>query len=912
LVALCLTPSLARADFGIQSFSAAPLNREGQVEERAGAHPYEFKVHVGMNLHQGGEEAPEGTLRTVVVDLPPGMVGNPLAVPRCTRAEFEGVHPDCPANTQVGFARLKVSTFGEETVVSPVWNLVPPVGSPVSLGVSLDNINGFLEASLRTGEDYGATVSDLTIPTGVPIQAVDVSIWGVPSDQSHNPERWCREGIVLIEGGCKSESRSLPFLTLPTSCTGPLKTTVHVESLQQPGLVISKSVESTDQEGEPAGLRDCEAPPFSPAVVVQPQSATTDSPTGLHVNFHIPQSEDPQGVATSNLRDTDLTLPAGLTVNPSAASGLAACTPAQVGLDQPGPAACPAASKVGAVTVRTPLVDHPLAGTVYLAAQGANPFGSLLALYIAVEDPLTGVIVKQAVELRPDPQTGQLRAATAELPQLPFEDLEFDFSGGPRAPLTTPLSCGSFTATASLAPWSRPDSPVNRTSSFQISSAAAGEPCPASAAAAPTALSFQAGTVSPIAGSYSPLVAKFSRANGSQPLAALNLTLPPGLTARFAGMQECTAAQLARAEARSGLGEGALEQKSPSCPPGSEVGIVNVGAGSGSPYYVQGHVYLAGPYRGAPLSLVIVTPALAGPFDLGTVVVRAALYVDEATAQGTVRSDPIPSTLFGIPLQVRSVAVDASRERFTLNPTSCDPMAIAAQALTPFAVAALSQRFQVGACTALPYAPKLALRFKGPAKRTAHPRVIATLTTKPGEANTSFAQVKLPRAAFLDNAHIGNVCTRVQFAAGAGNGAECPADSVYGRAAATTPLLDHPLTGNVYLRTNPAHKLPDLLLAFSGPPNQPIKFVLAGKTDSVKGALRNTFEYAPDVPVSKFRLELFGGKKGLVILSSGLCANHNASLKFRAHNGKEYTAHPKVVASCPDHSGSKAGHRGSK
>jgi hypothetical protein len=889
----------AHAAFGVKALSAVALNEDGSVDQLAGSHPFQYTVNFEMNQDSGGN--PEGTLRDIVVDLPPGLVGNPLSLPRCTGASFEGTIPLCPGNTQVGTVTAKLA--GAPSLTFPIFNLMPRTGRIANLGTSLFGTSALLEASLRPS-DYGVSVTDITVPTDKEIQFLSATIWGVPAAQAHDSARECVLPSKVIIKGCSSDAAPLSFLSLPTSCTGPLVTSVSIDSVQEPNVFRSKSRESIGSAGAPEGLNSCERPPFEPKVTAQPDSAMADSPSGLHVSLEIPQNvEVGQQVATAHLRDAILALPTGLTVNPSAADGLTGCAlQGPEGINLPGapepaaaePAKCPPSSKVGTVRIETPAVDHPLPGAVYLARQGENPFGSLIALYIAVDDPQTGAVVKIAGQVEPDAATGQLTATFERNPQLPFEHLDFDFFGGSRATLTTPSTCGTYKTLADLTPWTAPEGAAAHPSDvFQISAGPLGGPCATTEAAAPNAPDFEAGTTIPIAGTYSPFLAKLSRANGTQPITALNLTLPTGLTARFAGLQACSAAQIAAAQTRNALGEGALEKAGPSCPLGSEVGLVNVGAGSGSPFYVQGHIYLAGPYKGAPLSLAIITPAVAGPFDLGTVVVRAALYVDQTTAQGTVRSDPIPSMLYGIPLQVRSVAVDASADRFTLNPTSCDAKAIAAEALTPFALAPLTERFQVGGCAGLSYAPKLALHFKGSSKRRAHPKVIATLTAKPGEANTAFTQVKLPRAAFLDNAHIGAVCTRVQFAAEA-----CPAGSIYGRAEAITPLLGYPLTGTVYLRTNPAHKLPDLVVAFRGPSSQPIKFELVGKTDSVNGALRNTFETAPDVPVTKFRLELFGGKRGLVILSSGLCRHRTASVRFKGHNGKEYTANPEVKASC--------------
>ena len=428
----------------------------------------------------------------------------------------------------------------------------------------------------------------------------------------------------------------------------------------------------------------------------------------------------------------------------------------------------------------------------------------------------------------------------------------------------------------------------------------------------PNAPSFEAGTTTPLAGAYSPFVLKLSRENGSQQIHALNVTLPPGLTGKLAGLKECSDAQIAVAERRKTAGEGALEKADPSCPQTSEIGVVTVGAGSGTPLFVQGHAYLAGPYKGAPLSMVIVTPAVAGPFDLGTVVVRAALYVNESSAQISVKSDPIPSILEGIPLDVRSIAVQINRNQFTLNPTSCEPMSLTGEALSPIGTASLSQRFQVGGCNGLEFQPTLKLLFSGQTKRTGNPAVKGVLTQPKGEnANVAGVTVLLPRGMLIDNSHINNPCTRVQFNSTPVPGGGCPSKSILGSAKVWTPLLEAPESGNVYFRSNGGErKLPDLVVALRGK----IPLQLVGFIDSVgkKGAevrrVRARFLGLPDAPVSRFELKLSGGKRGLLENSKNLCtAGDQAKFQLVAQNGKTLQTEPKVqVGGCHKKKTSKA------
>jgi hypothetical protein len=895
-LAALILPGAAQADFGLQSISAEALNADGSIDLQAGSHPYEYKLNITMNQDLSG--IPEGVLRDVIVELPAGLVGNPEATPRCAGAAFEGQVSNCPQNSQIGMAEF---TFGGGiTGEFPIFNLSTPVGVPARIGFSLVSRNSFQEASLR-GSDYGVSVADQTIPK-IELQTLTETIWGVPADEAHDNKRLCKEHVLP----CPTDSPRLPFLNLPTSCAGPLKTTVKVDSIENPGVFDSKTVSSVNDNGIEAGLENCEAPPFNPTLSVQPETSSADSPSGLQVGIHIPQSEDPDQLATAHLKDSVVTLPRDLVVNPSAADGLGACAlegPEGINLPKskdpnvPEPAAvsepakCPANSKLGTVEVRSPLVDHPLAGSVYLAKQLDNPFNSLLALYLTVEDPRTGIVVKLAGKAEPDPQTGQLKATFEENPQLPFEDLELDFFGGPRASLTTPSTCGKYTTSSDLTPWTSPEGKdAFPSDSFAIDSGASGGACPGSEAQMPNNPSFEAGTTSPLAAAYSPFLFRVARQNGSQRLASIDATLPPGLTGKLAGVSQCSDAQIAAATARNNPGEGALEKQSPSCPSGSELGTVTAGAGSGAPIYVPGHVYLAGPYKGAPLSFVFITPAIAGPFDLGTIVVRAAASIDPKTAQISVKSDQIPQILDGIPLDLRSVAVQVDKDQFTLNPTSCEQMAVRATATSAIGQAAsLSNRFQVGGCKGLDYEPKLTTRLFGPTKRGGFPKLKASISAKQGEANSSKISVTLPRSEFLEQAHIGTVCTRVQFAADA-----CPAKSVYGHVKVLTPLLDYPLTGPAYLRSS-NHNLPDLVLVLEGPPSQPIELELAGRIDSVHRGIRTTFEGVPDAPFSKATLTMPGGKKGLLVNSRDVCKTINrADARFTGQSGKTFGSRPVV------------------
>jgi hypothetical protein len=609
-------------------------------------------------------------------------------------------------------------------------------------------------------------------------------------------------------------------------------------------------------------------------------------------------------LGAAHLKDATVTLPQGLAINPSVANGLGACSESEIGYAPSGgqihfteaPQSCPDASKLGSIEVSVPLLDHKLAGAVYAAKPFQNPFGSLVAIYLAVENEHDGIVAKLAGKVTPDPQTGQLTTTFTESPQLPLEDVDLHFSKGPRAALKTPLACGKYTTSSSLVPWSTPEGETEHPSdSFQTSVAAGGSgACPSTEAGAPNNPSFSAGTIAPQAGAYSPFVLKITRQDGSQRLSKIDTTLPKGLTGKLAGVPYCSEAQIAQAKAREAPNQGAVEQANPSCPAASEVGTVTVGAGAGiSPFYAQGHAYLAGPYKGAQLSLAIITPAVAGPFDLGAVVVRTPLYVDPETTQIHAVSDPIPSIIEGVPLDVRSIALKLGRPEFTLNPTSCVPTQVLGSATSTLGSnTALASPFQVGGCNSLKFKPKVSLRLKGSTKRGRFPALKAVVSYPPGSgyANTASAQVTLPHAQFIEQGHFKTICTKVQFAANA-----CPAGSIYGSAKAYTPLLDQPVQGPVYLRSS-THELPDLVIAFKGQ----VDAVLVGKVDTGKnGGIRNTFEAAPDVPVSKVVLEMQGAKKGLLVNSENICRKEQRAIAHLVgQNGLVSDSKPLVKNDC--------------
>jgi hypothetical protein len=919
-------PDQTFSTFGLSSFSFQDLNSRQEADTIAGAHPYQWTTSFSLNPetyyigfgHTEVKTAAVGNVKDILTELPPGLVGNPTSVPTCSRAQMVALL--CPGGDQVGVLRVQLSPQeggGDEQNIG-LYNLTPPVGLPALFGAFILHLGYvYIEPRVRTGGDYGITAEAVNSSAQANVESANVTLWGVPADPSHDAERFCPDPTQGNEGNsqispCPAALSApyKPFLTNPTACGTSLQTHLHVDSWQAVGDFDSAST------GLPP-FTGCNGIEFTPGIEARPTTNVADSPSGLHVDIHVPQNEDADGRAEGNLRDAIVTLPPGLVVNPSSANGLEACSAAQVGLTSTPKAApiaytsgapeCPAASRLGTVEIDTPLLDHPLAGSVYLAKPFENPFDSLLAIYITVDDPVSGVVVKLAGQVNPDPQTGQLTSVVEEAPQLPFEDFKLDFFKGAAAPLRTPAVCAGYETGSVLTPWSAPESgpPSTPTDHYEVSASPTGGGCPRSAAAEPNSPSFEAGTQAPTAGAYSPFVLHLARADGSQEISSIDTTLPAGLIGKLAGVTECSDAALASASQRSG----ASEQQSPSCPASSELGTVTVGAGAGpQPYYAGGHAYLAGPYKGAPLSLAIITPAVAGPFDLGTVVVRTALQVNPETTQITAVSDQIPHILQGIPLDVRSVTVDLNRSDFTLNPTNCERKQITGSVGTvPGQSAAVSNPFQVGGCKNLGFAPKLKLSLKGSTKHAGHPALKAVLTYPKGSyANIARAQVNLPHSEFIDQGNLNKTCTKPVLLAG-----NCPASSVYGKAKAWTPLLAKPLEGPVYLVGGYGYQLPALVAELDGQ----IRVLLVGKVDSGPNhGIRNTFETVPDAPVEKFELNLKGGPKySLLENSEDLCASpQKAIADFTAQNGRVLNTHPAIANSCKGKGGKGKKGKGGK
>jgi hypothetical protein len=931
--------------FRLLDFGLEPRGSDGEPSVQAGDHPSLFtsSFEVPGRIASGKEPTerrvvsvtPVEHLKDAFVYLPLGMAGNPQVVPQCPAVTLQSGSSACPAASRVGtvivdnggnYESSVQGLINSSTAPSYVYNLIPEAGYPAEFGFSVIGKPVTLPASVvhvgGAGGGYALRVGSTGIPkiSGVEAEAFSLSFWGTPST---------RNG-----GGASPEA----FLTNPTNCSGPLKSKAVVDTWENPGKWFERESVAYPQ------LQNCEAVAFSPDFSIRPEVSSADTPSGYEAVLRIPQNKNiSPAIATAQLKNARVTLPEGVALSASAANGLAGCAaegpeginigsdnigPAGQDLDDPeatelgaghlggnnspyddglyhiAPGHCPAASQIGTVEVKTPLLEQPLTGQIYVAKPSCNPCteadavsGKLYGIYL--EAAGSGVIVKLHGEVSANPKTGQLTATFNENPQFPFEQFRLRFDGGPAAALTNPQVCATYRTETDFTPWSAPPTPgapgtpdATPKDSFSINAGANGGGCVTQESQEPNAPSFEAGTTNPLASSYSPFVLRLNREDGSQRLERINLTLPPGLVGRLAGIPYCSDSALAAAVGKSGNSE----LQSASCPAASEVGKVTVGAGPGvKPYYVHGHAYLAGPYKGAPLSLAIVTPAVAGPFDLGTVVVRSALYVNEETAQITAKSDPIPRILDGTPLDVRSIALEIDRSQFMLNPTNCKAMSVGGEAISvPGQTAQLTSRFQVGGCSALAFKPELKLSLKGSTKRSGHPALKAVVTyPKEGAyANIARAQVGLPHTEFLDQGNLDKVCTQPELRSNT-----CPASSIYGFAKAWTPLLDKPLEGPVYLGVGFGHKLPDVVADLNGQ----IRILLHGKVDTTKqDGIRNTFEVVPDAPVSRFVLEIKGGKKyGLLENSENLCRKtQRASVRLVAQNGRVAHLRPKITNSC--------------
>jgi hypothetical protein len=897
--------SSARAAFAIDGFTVAASKADGSADTLAGTHPAAFQAHIGFG-------PPEAAVRDLTLSLPPGFLVNPgaldecsataFATPRTSPYEASASGESCPNSTQVGV--ISVQT-GSGTRSFGLFNLVAPFGAAAAIGAS--PFGHPLVFGVHLGEPDSVSLELTDIAQSLDLKGLDLTIWGAPWQGSgaadHDPLRGnCLDevsggshGECLAFGGAPApEALIKTYLTLPTTpCGSP--------------LVYGAAAKSWDGAAAQAAAATPGQSACNKALTTAKVQLMTDAAaarTGLAFNLSVNDGGgilNPGGVARPAIRRAILTLPEGLTINPSLGAGLGACSAAEFAREsaasEPG-AGCPSDSKIGTVTLKGVLgLAETLQGAVYVASPADNPFGSLLALYVVARSPRRGLLVRSVGKLDPNPRSGRLVAGFEDLPRLLYTHFSLTLREGQRSTLVSPPTCGTYLAQMQTSSWAEPDAFATAASAFPISRGDGG-PCPGPQL--PFAPGLIAGSLNPSAGASTPFYLRMTRTDSEQEITSYSATFPPGLLASLSGVGECPDAAIAAAKGTSG----ASQQANPSCPASSKIGRTLAGYGVGGTLaYAPGDLYLAGPYHGAPLSVVAIDAALIGPFDLGTVVIRSAIRVDRRSAQAEIDaagSDPIPHILAGIPLHLRDIRVYVDRPGFTRNPTSCDPSQVVSRltgaGTDPFdpaddSTAIANEPFHLLNCTLLGFRPSLRIALRGSSRQGAFPSLRATYTPRSGDADLAAASVTLPDSLFLAQQHIATVCTRVQFAAGA-----CPSGSVYGRARAVTPLLAEPLEGHVYLRSSRS-AVPDLVADLRG---HGIEIEVPARIDSSHAGIRANFESLPDAPVATFTMTLFGGRRGLLQNGEDACAGtHRANARLLAQSNATAVLHPRLRAKSP-------------
>ncbi len=877
--------------FGVDRYELRPEEEGGATDKLAGSHPFQLTSVLAMNEAAG--EEPVGIPKSLKFNLPAGLVGNPTAVGTCSDTDFYTITQTnlCSAETVVGVALVTIEEptnfkpITRFTKTVPVFNLEAAAGEPARFGFVVAKDPILLDTSVRTGSDYGvdATARDSSESAGL-ISAV-VSLWGVPGNPRHDIDRgWaCVENTT--EPTCEAQRKAealkekeeaergeepKPFLQLPTSCTTPWQASVDAQSWA-PGAGYLEGVESES----PDALEGCEGLPlFEPSLSgeskpgerepgVQLDTGSASTPAGLTVRVKVPQPETDEGRAESGVKATTVTLPLGMQLNPGAANRLVACSVFDVGFNgfehglpegaqtendhfSEGPASCPDAAKVGTVRIKSPDLKDPLTGSVYLAAQDTNPFQPPLVLYLIAEDEEcehverpcgSGVLVKLAGTTVPDPTTGQLVSTFEDTPDVPFNELTLTFFGGGRASVASPPHCGSYTTTSVFTPWSD-QAPATPSESFNITSGPGGGGCPGSPL--PFSPSFAAGSTNLQSGAFTEFALTINRPDGNQALQGLTLKLPEGVAAMLSSVTPCPEPQASRNE----------------CGPESLIGQSTASSGlGGEPYTLPGEVFLTGPYKGAPFGLSVVTPAVAGPFNLGDVTVRSTINVNPTTAAVTITSDPFPTMLKGVPVQLKQIHVLVDRSGFQFNPTNCNRMAIEGELSgAEGGVVPVSSAFQVANCASLPFHPKLTASVAAQGSKANGVGFNVKVTSSGlGVAGIAKVDLALPAALPSRLTTIQKACPEAVFNA---NPATCDEGSVIGKGIIYTPVLRNPLMGPAYLVSHGNAAFPDVEFLLQG---EGITLLLDGKTDIKKGITYSKFESNPDAPFTTFETQLPAG-----------------------------------------------------
>jgi hypothetical protein len=929
--------------FGVEDYEIRPEEEGGALDTRAGSHP--FQITTNLSLNQTAEKPgeigflgveplnsalPAGMAKDLSFPLPAGVLGRLAHRPQCTAAQFttqgEFGATSCPESSVVGVANiyLPVTAPGPGHFASPIFNLTPAHGEPARFGfIAINPI--ILDTALRDGpgEDYGVTVNVPNITEQDPFLASEVVFWGDPGDPRHDISR----GQGCLQGGRSNHSICIPFsepqhvplLTLPASCSGePFASTVSGDAWnEQPflGLRPMATYALHEPDGSPLGMEGCNQLGFAPVASATPTTDRASAPSGLDVNLDFKDEGllNPEGTVQSQLEKAVVTLPEGMTIDPSAGAGLGGCTPADYARETltsaPG-AGCPNNSKLGTVEIETPLLTQKIQGSLFIAQPFENPFGTLVAIYIVARNTESGILIKQAGKVIPNPVTGQLTATFENIPQQPFTHFNFHFREGQQAPLITPPTCGTYATQAQLVPWSDPTAVSTSAPTFAITTGFDGGACP-SGGVPPFTPGITSGTLNNNAGAFSSFYLRLTRTDAEQEISGFSTNLPSGLTGDLSGIPFCPEAGIEAARGKTG----AQEQAEPSCPAASQIGHTQVGTGVGAVLaYVPGKVYLAGPFHGAPFSIVSITSAVVGPFDLGTVVLRFGLNIDPNTAQVNVSptsSEPIPTILRGIVTHVRDIRVYIDRPNFILNPTSCDPKTIGSTLNSDLGKSAtVTSPFQDANCANLAFKPGFKVSTAGRTSRVRGASLSVKLTYPSApqgtQANIAKVKVDLPKQLPSRLETLKQACIDKTFET---NPAACPANSRVGYAKAVTPILPVPIEGPAYFVSHGGAKFPELIMVLQG---YGVTIDLHGETFISKaGITSSTFNSVPDEPVTSFELTLPQGPDSALAANSNLCKSKlKMPTMFMAQNGTVIHQNtPISVTGCTKH---KRAHKAKK
>jgi hypothetical protein len=906
--------SSAEPKFGLNGEFDGWFSTPGGTEDtQAGSHPFDLTLSFGLNMDSEREES-AGAMRDAKFALPPGIVGDPHATALCTRQQLLSTATGgCPPDTTVGVDEASPGTYytwADFDVLVPVYNMVPPAGVPAEFAFSVFGSTVLIDAGVRSGSDYGIT----TIARDIGYRPVfnTITLWGVPDESIHDRER-C--GVTVTKPfdycGYKAGGGSpRPLLTMPSSCEGPLTTTLTIDSWDKSLGTSSESFVTHDPTGAPVGLTGCERLAFPPGLTVAPDASYADTPAGLTADVKVPQEglTIGEGIATANIKDTTVTLPEGVAINPGQAAGLSACGPEEDGLTTPaeevageennGPAHCPNASQVGTDEIETPVLSKALKGDVYVM-----PFNPPhLKLLVTAQGE--GVFLKLVAAVNLDESTGRLTTTFEKTPELPFTDFKLSFSGGAQAALSTPAKCGTYTTTSDFTPWSSPfEEDAFPTSNFQITSGPNGSPCPSSSL--PFSPSMIAGSTTDQAGGFTDFSLLLTRPDDQQRVGTLQFKTPEGLLGMISKVPLCPEPQAAQG----------------TCSSASQIGHTVVEAGPGpyplvvpQPGQAPAPIYLTGGYKGAPYGLSIVVPLHVGPFTLQTQIVRAKIEVDPLTTQLTVTTDALPQIIDGVPADLRTINAVIDRPGFMFNPTGCEPSSFSGTATgTEGASAPISSHFQMGSCRSLTFKPDFKVSTSGKTSRKDGASLDAKILYPTGElgdnqasgqSNIKSVKVDLPKQLPSRLTTLQKACTAATFEA---NPANCPADSRVGSATAVTPVLPVTLTGPAYFVSYGGAKFPELVVVLQG---YGVTVDLHGETFISKaGITSSTFRQIPDVPITSFELKLPQGPFSALAANGNLCTV-KGGLKmptaFTGQNGaviKQST--PVTVTGCPKHKATK-------